>query len=35
LYTVKGGGHGQGFQQDANLMPAVRAFFAKTLRPRP
>jgi acetyl esterase/lipase len=31
LYTVKGGGHGQGFQQDANLMPAVRAFFAKTL----
>jgi len=34
-YTVKGGGHGQGFQQDANLMPAVRAFFAKTLRPRP
>jgi acetyl esterase/lipase len=35
LYTVKGGGHGQGFQQDANLMPAVRAFFAKTLKPRP
>jgi len=35
LYTVKGGGHGQGFQQDANLMPAVRAFFAKTLKPHP
>jgi len=35
LYTVKGGGHGQGFQQDANLMPAVREFFAKTLKPRP
>jgi len=35
LYTVKGGGHGQGFQQDTNLMPAVRAFFAKTLKPHP
>jgi acetyl esterase/lipase len=35
LYTVKGGGHGQGFQQDPNLMPAVREFFAKTLKPRP
>jgi len=35
LYTVKGGGHGQGFQQDANLIPAVRAFFAKTLKARP
>jgi len=32
LYTVKGGGHGQGFQQDPNLMPVVREFFAKTLK---
>jgi acetyl esterase/lipase len=33
FHTVVGGGHGTGFDKDPEVMPMVRAFFARTLKP--
>lgn len=33
LYVVKGAGHGQGFERDPQIVPMVKEFLARALRP--